>query len=51
MTQDQGSPPDDDERELIDRLQGAEWAFVWAILTICLIALAALAGWAWRTFR
>ena len=57
MTQDDDSPQDEkidtddyEDRELNGMLQGSEWAFVWAILTICLVALAALAGWAWRTW-
>jgi hypothetical protein len=39
---------DDDERNIIDELSGAKWAFIWAVVTIAAIGLAALAGWAWR---
>lgn len=33
-----------------DKLEGSEWAFVWACLTVCLVALVALCGWAWRAW-
>lgn len=42
--------PDDDDLEHHTALEGAEWAFYWAIVTICAVALAALAGWAWRAW-
>lgn len=38
----------DDDLDDMSVLTGGEWAFIWAIVVVGLIALLALAGYVWR---
>lgn len=41
---------DDYEAEHMEALEGAEWAFVWAALTVAAIGFVALVGAVWRAW-